>query len=233
MGARRREPGWDDRFDPITRRKACHHLLPHLVPTRKPIPIPERAAMLAPAHGLDLERFELACCYPRKLPHAQGVKRMGFSYPPSRSIPAGASPCPGADGQSKDQQRLHQLEARRIDRRCVREQRLRLLLDLGMTKLCGGLVPFGLVTRMESPDARPPALVRARVVPVWGCRASRAFCVHRAQTPWVFPFLSREGRVPVRGCVTRLHRLAEASLLAKVRSGLVVPRAPTRPLRAF
>src|SRR5260221_2515599 len=150
MGARRCELSWDNSLDPIARRKACHHLLPHLVPTRKPIPIPERAAMLAPAHSLDVEGFELACCYPRKLPHDQGVKRMGFSYPPSRSIPSGASPCPGADGQSKDPQRLHQLEARRIDRRCVRERRLRLLLDLWMTKLCGGLVPFGLVKRMAT-----------------------------------------------------------------------------------
>ena len=78
------------------------------------MPIPERAAMISPAYGLDLERFELACCYPCKLPYTQGVKGMGFRYPPSRSIPSGASPCPGADGQSKDPQRLHQLEARRI-----------------------------------------------------------------------------------------------------------------------
>src|SRR5260370_21897049 len=157
MGARRCELGWDDCFDPFARRQRCHHLLPPLGPTRKPIAIPERAAMLPPAHGLDLERFELAWHHSCKLPYTQGVKRMGFSYPPSRSIPAGASPCPGADGQSKDPQRLHQLEARRIDRRCVRERRLRLLLDLGMTKRCRGLVPFGLVARMatERPIGNP------------------------------------------------------------------------------
>src|SRR5260370_25005013 len=157
MGARRCELGWDDRFDPIARRKACPHPLPDRVPTRKPIPIPERAAMLSPAHGLDLERFELAWHHSCKLPYTQGVKRMGFSYPPSRSIPAGASPCPGADGQSKDPQRLHQLVARRIDRRCVRERRLRLLLDLGMTKLCGGPGPLGPVSPMatEPPIGHP------------------------------------------------------------------------------
>lgn len=150
MGPRRFEFGRNDGPHPVARLKAAYLLLPHLIPTREPLPRPVGAAMVAPSGGRDRQRFEPARPDARQIPDAQGIEGMGLPDCEPRPVPPGPPARPGADGQLEDAQGLDQLEPGRVDRRRVLEWAFGSLLHLRVAKLNGRLVPFGGVAVMTA-----------------------------------------------------------------------------------
>ena len=150
-----------DRPHPVSCLKATDAFLTHQVAHREAALVPVRAAVLSSSGGGDAERFQPARRNGRHLTYAQGVEGMRLLDAEPGTIPARPPARPGADGKPEDPQDLDQLEARRIDRRCILERVFRLDLDLRVAPFGSRLVPFGLITCMagqtEIADPARPA----------------------------------------------------------------------------
>ncbi len=150
MHARGLERGRHHRSDAIARLEPPHLLVPHQIATREPVPIPVRAAMLAPAFGDDGQRFEPARRNSRKLSYTQSVEGVRLLDTEPCPIPPRAPAAPGEGGHPEDTQGLHQFVSGCVDRCCIFEGGLCLLLHLRMPPFGSGLVPFGLVALLTT-----------------------------------------------------------------------------------
>jgi len=137
-----------DRPHPVSCLKATDAFLTHQVAHWEAVLVPVRAAVLSAAGGGDAERFQPARRNGRHLTYAQGVEGMRLLDAEPGTIPAGPPARPRADGKPADPQDLDQLEARRIDGRCILERVLRLGLYFRVAPFDSRLVPFGLIAHM-------------------------------------------------------------------------------------
>ena len=163
MDAHGLERGRHHRSDAVARLEPPHLLVPHQIATREPVLVPVRAAMAPPTCCHDGERFELARPNSRKLSYTQSVEGVRLLDPEPCPVPPRAPAAPGADGHPEDTQGLHQFVSGCVDRCCIFEGSLGLVLHLRMPPFGSGLVPFGLVallttqTQVRDPIQSAPA----------------------------------------------------------------------------
>jgi hypothetical protein len=148
MDPRRFERGFDDSPHPVSRFDSAYLLLPHLIPTRKPVLRPVGSAMVASSARLDRQRFERSWPDTRQIADAQGIQGMGLPDAEPGAIPPGSPACPPAYRQSEYAQGLDQLVPGGIDGGSISEWSFGPRFYLRVAELRGRLIPFRLIARM-------------------------------------------------------------------------------------